>query len=130
LEQPPLPASEPPSGNPSRTRESQDQEEEASFPEGEEEPDEFEEEGGGEAENSSLQGYIDSLQVSVDDADSLAEPEPLPEQITQTGIYEPGAGRQKKPPSWPRISGLKRIEILKAGTANCLCAYLSMFYKY
>jgi hypothetical protein len=49
------------------------------------------------------------------DGDADSEPGPLPEQIAQTGIYEPGAGRQKKPPSWPRISGLKRIEILKAG---------------
>ncbi|KAA8913471.1 hypothetical protein FN846DRAFT_929236 [Sphaerosporella brunnea] len=114
LEQPPLP--------PSRTRESQDQEQEASFLADEEEPDESEAEGGGEAENSSLQGYIDSLQVS--DADS--EPGPLPEQTAQTGLYKPGgAGRQKKPPSWPRISGLKRIEILKAGLADMKMLLLS-----
>jgi hypothetical protein len=80
---------------------------------------EGEDEGGGEAENNSLEGYIGSFQVPVhDDADS--EPAPLPEQIAQTGVYEPGSGLQTKPPSWPRISGLKRIEILKAGTAYCL----------
>jgi hypothetical protein len=80
---------------------------------------EGEDEGGGEAENNSLEGYIGSFQVPVhDDADS--EPAPLPEQIAQSGVYEPGSGLQTEPPSWPRISGLRRIEILKAGTAYCL----------
>jgi hypothetical protein len=82
---------------------------------------ERDEEGGGEAENEALQHYIDALPVSLEEPPTvlpptgpLQPPEP-PVVVEQSGIYQPGAQRQNHQQKWPRVSGAKRIELLKQG---------------
>jgi hypothetical protein len=85
---------------------------------------ERDEEGGGEAENEALQNYIDALPVSLEEPPARlpSDMEPLPTGppeppvvVEQSGIYEPGAQRQNHQQKWPRVSGAKRIELLKQG---------------
>jgi hypothetical protein len=88
---------------------------------------ERDEEGGGEAENEALQNYIDALPVSLEEPPTglPSDMEPLPTGppqppeppvvVEQSGIYEPGAQRQNHQQKWPRVSGAKRIELLKQG---------------